>query len=282
MDAGTLLRPEDYPPPTEAAAPAAAAYRAEALRLGAGVEGHDYRYGDDLYQRIALFVPKRPNGTILAYMHGGGWVSGFKEVVAFMAPPLLEAGIVFASMGYRLAPAHLFPAGADDAMNGVRWLYQHAREFGGQRERLFLGGFSSGGHYAALLAVRKDWQASRGLPQDVVRGCVPVSGVYDLTSSGGLTQRPRFLGPEESGNDLAASPIYQMQGKPPPFFMAHGDNDFPHLMKQAQVMEAALRKAGGEVERIVFAGRNHFTSSLATADPSMPWRRRAVEWLLAH
>ena len=72
-----LLRPEDYAQ-TEAVPPAAAAYRVEALRLGEGVEGIDCRYGDDIYQRIALFVPPRPNGTVLMYMHGGGWTSGFK------------------------------------------------------------------------------------------------------------------------------------------------------------------------------------------------------------
>ena len=103
-----------------------------------------------------------------------------------------------------------------------------------------------------------------------------------VAETSGLSMRPRFLGAEGKGTEREASPLFNIQGKPPPFFMAHGDNDFPHLMKQAQVMEAALRKAGGEVERMVLAGRTHFTASLATADPAMPWRKRAVEWLAAH
>src|SRR5579864_2407722 len=122
MKPGPLLRPEDYPGPQEPVPPAAHAYRAEALRLGIGVEGLDCGYGEDLYRRIALFVPSRPNGTVLAFMHGGGWVSGFKEMLAFMAPPLTQAGILLASAGYRLAPAHVFPAGYDDAADAIQWL----------------------------------------------------------------------------------------------------------------------------------------------------------------
>lgn len=282
MKPGPLLTPEDYPASQEPVPPAAVEYRAEALRRGAGIEGLDCRYGDDLYQRIALFVPPRPNGTVLAYMHGGGWVSGFKEILAFMAPSLLEAGILFASVGYRLAPQHVFPAGYDDAARAVQWLYRNVEQYGGKRERLFTGGFSAGGHYAALLAVRRDWQARHDVPKEVFRGCIPVSGVYDFTETSGLSVRPRFLGAEGRGTEREASPLFNIQGKPPPFFMAHGDNDFPHLMKQAVVMEQALRQAGGEVERIVLAGRTHFTSSLATAESAMPWQKRAIDWMNKH
>ena len=273
-----LLGPEDYPP-QEPVPAAPAAYRAEALRLGKGVEGIDCRYGEDIYQRIALFVPKRPNGTVLMYMHGGGWTSGFKEMLAFMAPGLTAAGITFASAGYRLAPQNVFPAGFNDAADALAWLHANVAGYGGDPSRLFVGGHSAGAHYAALLAVRRDWQGSRGLPVDVIRGCTPVSGSYDLTATSGMSMRPRFLGPADSGCERDASPIFNIAPPPPPFLIAHGSEDFPHLMRQAADMEKALAGAGGKVERIVLAGRTHFTASLATADPAMPWQARAIEWL---
>jgi hypothetical protein len=64
--------------------------------------------------------------------------------------------------------------------------------------------------------------------------------------------------------------------------MAHGEDDFPHLVRQAQTMEAALRTAGGEVERMVLRGRTHFTASLATSEPDMPWLSRAKAWIESH
>src|SRR5690606_18240698 len=116
------------------------------------------------------------------------------EWMAFMAPPLNEAGVSFASIGYRLALQHVFPSGLDDAAAALRWLYEHAADYGYDRDRIFIGGHSAGGHYASLLAVRRDWQTGFGLPIDVVRGCLPVSGVYDFGAESGLSQRPRFLG----------------------------------------------------------------------------------------
>ena len=71
-----LLKGEDYPPQEPVTKEAAIAYRTEALRRAEGVEGLDCAYGKDIYQRIALFVPPRPNGTVLAWMHGGGWSGG--------------------------------------------------------------------------------------------------------------------------------------------------------------------------------------------------------------
>ena len=273
-----LLTAADYPPQEELTRPAGIAYRQEALRRGAGVDGRDVRCGDNIYQRIALFVPKRPNGIVLAWMHGGGWTSGYKEIMAFMAPPYLEAGMVFASIGYRLAPEHLYPSGFEDAARGIKWLHDHAAEYGGDPEKIFVGGFSAGAHYAAHLGVRRDWQAPLDLPADVVKGCLPVSGTYDFTPQGGLTPKPRFLGKEEK-TEKAASPLYNIQGKPPPFLMANGTVDFPAIMLQTPRMQEALRGAGGECERIIFEGCDHFKSSLGTVDPEKPWLSRSIAWI---
>ena len=226
---------------------------------------------------LAVFRAPAPNGTLLAFMHGGGWTNGYKEWMAFMAPAFTAAGVTFATIGYRLAPAHLFPAGVDDAVTALAWLHNNAATFDCDPARIFLGGHSAGGHYAALLAVRRDWQASAGLARDVIRGCLPISGVYDFGPQSGLSARPRFLG--AAGNEQRASPIDRIENKPPPFLIAHGDEDFPHLMKQAERMEAALLAAGGDAERVVLKGCNHFTASYAGGEADGPWVPRALGWM---
>jgi hypothetical protein len=67
-----LLTGADYPPQDELTRPAGIAYRQEALRRGAGVDGRDVRCGDNIYQRIALFVPKRPPRMEAALRAAGG------------------------------------------------------------------------------------------------------------------------------------------------------------------------------------------------------------------
>jgi arylformamidase len=273
---GEIMKLEEYPP-QEPPSDNGRVYGDKVMQLGAGLEGIERRYGEDAYQSLAVFRAPEGNGTLLAFMHGGGWTNGYKEWMAFMAPTLTAAGVTFATIGYRLAPTHFFPAGIDDTIAALTWLHDNAVAFDCDPTRIFLGGHSAGGHYAALIAVRRDWQAHAGLPRDVIRGCLPISGVYDFGAQSGLSTRPRFLG--AAGNEKLASPIDRIEEKPPPFLIAHGDEDFPHLMKQAERMEAALRAAGGDVERVVLKGRNHFTASYAGGEPAGPWVPRALNWM---
>ncbi len=271
------MRIEDYPP-QEPFTAIGEAYHA-AVMARAGGAAIEIAYGADPYQAIALHVPPTPNGTVLAFMHGGGWTNGYKEWMAFMAPPLTAEGILFASIGYRLAPQTVFPAGFEDAADALALLHREAAAHGGDPARIFVGGHSAGGHYAALLAVSDGWQEPRGLPRTVVRGCLPVSGVFDFTETSGLSMRPRFLGP--SGNERDASPLHALTGTPPPFLIAHGDADFPHLVEQAIAMERVLAAAGGPVERLVLAGCDHLGASYACADADAAWLPRALAWMAA-
>jgi arylformamidase len=272
------MRIEEYPP-QEPLSAQGKAYHDECLRRATLAPSEEIAYGADPYQRIAIFRAAKPNGSILVFWHGGGWTGGYKEWMSFMAPAFAAAGVTFVSPGYRLAPQHLFPAGLEDCADAVARVHAEARRLGGDPARIFLGGHSAGGHYAALLAVTRDWQARRGLPLDVVRGCLPISGVFQFGEGAGLTVRPRFLGSEGSGSDRAASPLHRMEGTPPPFLIVHGEKDFPHLMRQAEAMEAALRQAGGRVERHVLAGRDHFSASYAGGEADGPWVARALAWM---
>jgi acetyl esterase/lipase len=270
------MKPEDYPA-QEAFTPIGARYHETVSRLGEGLTAIEAATGDDPYQSLAVHPAAKPDGTVLAFVHGGGWTNGYKEWMAFMAPALNAQGVTFVSIGYRLAPRHLFPVGVEDVIAGLAWIHREIAAHGGDPARIFIGGHSAGGHYTALLAVRDDWQASAGLPGDLVRGCLPVSGVYDFGPDSGLSMRPRFLGPE--GNEDPASPISRIAGRPPPFLMAHGDRDFPHLILQAERMEAALSAAGGRVERLVLDNCDHLGASYRTGEAKGAWLPRAVGWM---
>jgi arylformamidase len=216
---------------------------------------------------------------VLAFMVGGGWTNVYKEMLAFMAPPFNKAGITFASLGYRLAPKHIFPDGWIDAASGIGWLYDNVAAYGGDPGRIFVGGASAGGHYATLLACRQDWQESLRVPIDVIRGCLSISGVYDFTPGNGIHARPRFLGPEALGNDVHASPLFHLGERPPPLLLAHGSDDFPHLVVQARKLERVLSVRGADVQRIELAGRTHFSAAYRSVEPDSEWLIKALSWM---
>ena len=271
------LRALDSYPEQEPFSEIGAKYHVRVQELGAGISGDAFAYGDDPYQEVAVFAAPRPNGNVVAFMHGGGWTNGYKEWMAFMAPPLTAAGITFVSMGYRLAPRVTWPAGVEDAAAGIAWVHQNIGRFGGDPRRIFVGGHSAGGHHAAWLAVRSDWQARVDVPADVIAGALPVSGVFDFTEGNGMPARPRFLG-ENSANDRDASPIHTIANTPP-FLIAWGERDFPHLIVQAERMADALRDAGAAVETLCLDAADHLGASYACGDSHGVWLSSLVNWI---
>jgi arylformamidase len=259
-------------PPQVPFSPAAQAYHNHVMELGGSVaDGEDTAYGADPYQRLLIYRAAKPAASVLAFFHGGGWTNGYKEWMAFMAPAVTSAGITFVSIGYRLAPTHLFPTGFEDCADGLLT----AHELTGYAP-LFVGGHSSGGHYAALLAVRNQWWRRRSLSANPLRGCLPISGVYNLGHGSGLSIRPRFLGVGDT--ERAASPMAEITDRTP-FLIAYGEHDFPHLIAQAEAMYRTLKAAGTTVEVLVLLGCDHFSASYHAGDAAGAWLSRAASFI---
>jgi acetyl esterase len=88
---------------------------------------------------------------VLVYFHGGGWVLGNIESHENVCRAVANAaGVIVVTVEYRLAPEHRFPAAVDDAYAATTWSASHATEFGGDPERIAVGGDSAGGNLAAV------------------------------------------------------------------------------------------------------------------------------------
>ena len=274
------MRYADYPQ-QEPLSEAGTAYGAECWRRGADIPSKEFAFGGDIYQRLLVFEAQRPDGRVLLFWHGGGWTSGYKEWMGFMAPAITTAGVTFVSAGYRLAPQHVFPAALDDCVDAIKWVADNITHHGGDAGRIFIGGHSAGGHYAALLAANARWTNAAGLARNVVRGCLPLSGVFEFGEASGLNARPRFLG-SDLANQLRASPRWNLNSPLPPFLVAHGSCDFPHLIAQAGRFISAVRDHGGEAQHLDMPERTHFTSSYAAGEADGPWVPEALAFMARH
>ncbi|MGI9642083.1 MAG: alpha/beta hydrolase [Acidimicrobiia bacterium] len=97
---------------------------------------------------------ERPSGALL-WIHGGGMVMGVPEQDHQWCTELTdELGILVASVDYRLAPEHPFPAGLDDCMAALRWLHDHAEDLAVDPTRIAVGGASAGAGLAASVCQR--------------------------------------------------------------------------------------------------------------------------------
>jgi acetyl esterase len=214
-------------------------------------------------------VARRP---AIILVHGGSWTHGDKSQWLGICQWLASDGFVAASIGYRLAPAHVFPAGISDLQTAVRWLKSPTQvaAYAINPDRIGAFGGSAGGNLVSLLGVTGTGPVDQG---DRVEAVAELSGPIDLTS-GGLEQADfypyelSYLGCasySDCPQARAASPIFHVARNDPPFFVAQSTNERIPLV-QSQRFVAALRAAGVATEFLTRPGDRH---SVAMLDPAI-------------
>ncbi len=243
----------------------------------------DVTFGDDYYQKLDIYLPDKTalstqhdTVPVILFCHGGGWNFGYKEWNGFMAPALIDLPAIFVSVSYRLAPEHKFPAPLEDVLSGLAWVYNNIADHGGDPTRIFMGGWSAGGTLAALAAVRRDLYSDFGLPDDVIKGCVATSTPFDHRvdnpppgSTTERLQRQLFTRPEHV---VETSAMAYLEGLNTPFFISHGENDFPHVMATSKLMYKALTAQGTPAKYHIFPTFDHYQNNLDQG-------RRGNEWV---
>jgi acetyl esterase/lipase len=125
------------------------AFRRDVVRVRSLAYGEGPRRNLDVYHRR-----DRPAAVpVVLHFHGGGFYSGNKRREARpLIGHLVSQGMVCASANYRLRPRVGSDEQIADALAAIEWVRSHAREYGGDPDRIFLVG-SSAGAYLSVAAV---------------------------------------------------------------------------------------------------------------------------------
>jgi len=219
---------------------------------------------------------------LAVFIHGGAWTGGDKGggLTRTDARMLYQLGFAVASLNYRLAPAHHFPAQVQDCKLAIRFLRANAGWLGFDPGRVGLWGSSAGGHLVSLMASADDDDGLEGpgFP-DVssrVQAVVDHFGPTDLTVQGGavsdwgLQTITDFLGCDPRiclEASRAASPVTYVTPDDPPILILHGEKDQTVPYQQGVLFAEVLRRAGNACALIRVLNAGHgFTPTPAGAD----------------
>ncbi len=214
-------------------------------------------YGPKDIEKLDIYTTQRPNAPINVFIHGGAWRAGDAKGAAYMSETYVDAGAIFMSLDFNnVGEVHgNLLVMADQVRRAVAWVKRNAASFGGDPERVYVSGTSSGAHLAGVV-LTTDWQNDFGLPADTVKGGLCCSGMYDLypvslsARAGYVKFTPQMIERLSSQRhlDKLAAPVV----------VALGTLETPEFQRQNREFAAAVKAAGKPVTLLVGQGYNHF------------------------
>ena len=218
---------------------------------------------------VRVYTP-RGHGPfpVLVSFHGGGFnLCSIETHDEFCRALTNAADCIVVSVGYRLAPEHKFPAGADDCYATTKWVVENADAIGGDPTRVAVGGDSAGGNLAAVVTLMA---RDRGTPPLVYQLLIyPVTNFafdtpsyrenakgYFLTKDVMVWHWNQYLESEADGQNGYASPLQaeDLRGLPPALVITA---EFDPLRDEGEAYAARLREAGVPVVCTRYNGMIH-------------------------
>lgn len=243
-----------------------------------------YAGNDNPKQQVDVFLPKKRVDDkllpVVVFIHGGGWSGGDRKTYVPRAMELVSSGKYAAvAVGYRLSGEVKWPAQIYDCKAAIRYIRGHAKEWNIDPDKIGVTGASAGGHLVTLLGVSGGVKNLEGNVGDFMSLPSTVTAVINFCGPSDFT-KPLMQGEAAKVDDPAvagvlggpinehldaahdASPVWHLQhktakGKLPPIMTVHGTDDGRVDFKHAEMLDAALKEAGGESIVVAMKGMGH-------------------------
>jgi acetyl esterase len=229
--------------------------------------------------RVRLYTPDTsPPHPAVMFVHGGGWALGSVELADPLCRALCRAsGMLVASVDYRLAPEHRFPAGLDDAYAALLWLHANAERLGAIPGLLAVCGDSAGGNLSAALVLKaRDLNgpeiALQVLIYPALDPMLREASFERLANGYGLTRDDMrnfwdlYLGSADDAANPYASPLQatDLRGVAPAFIVTA---EYDPLVDEGERYAGMLQAAGVPARATRYPGMIHgFVSYLGWID----------------
>jgi len=218
----------------------------------------DVAYGPGARQRLDLFPP--PKGVTspptAIFFHGGFWKSGDKGDLSLVALGLRSLGAAIVLPNYPLCPVASIHDAVDSALQAVRWVVAHAKEFAANPSNIWLCGHSSGAHLAASCCARLSRESSDDTRVSV-KAAIVSSGMYKLEPIR-LSYLNRDLRLKQE-DVVQLSPAIAASFLNIPVIVAVGEEESPEFIHQSEDLAGGIKRLGAIASLHHVPGTNHYT-----------------------
>lgn len=224
----------------------------------------DAPYGERALETMDIFPSAGRSLGVVSFIHGGYWRSRDKSDFSFLARTFCGAGYTLAIPNYALCSNITIEYIVRQMLKAHAWLFQHATEYRADGARLIVCGHSAGAQLAAMMAAC-DWHRyEHGLPPDLVKGAIAVSGIYDLMPLRGTSINDDLRLDENAAR--VASPVTYSPSRAVPVVVAVGARESSEFQRQAKMLAECWPHCVRQ--SIVMPEDDHFTIVESLADRS--------------
>jgi triacylglycerol lipase len=240
----------------------------------------DVAYGPHERQRLDIHTATMRRSEravpVIAVFHGGGLVGGMRANTTTFADYFASIGFVGVAAGYRLAPDFKWPEGGRDVGAVVTWLRDHAREYGGDPERIFVTGISSGSLHAATYVFRPEL-----MPPGTARpaGAILLSGPYTFDFSSPNKGELAYFGEDKSRWPQMVVPGNVTRTDVPVLFTTAEYDDPRYLTAHAALFSELVEKHGVRPRFRQSLGHNHVSQLLSVGTPDTSVSREILDFI---
>ena len=232
-------------------------------------------YGPTPSETLDIFPAEKLCSPIHIFFHGGYWHSLTSRDFAFVAEGLVRNGITAVLVNYALCPSVNIDEIVSQSRAAAAWTYLNAEDFDGNPERISVSGHSAGGHLTGML-LSTDWGKNYGLPPNLIKGFLPVSGLFDLKPFPFSWLQPKLLLTSEQV--LRNSPVFLKPVYTPHVMVAVGADESHEFHRQSKNYTIFLQKHGVPAEYLSMPGKNHFNIIHDFLGDGGPLCKKIIEW----
>lgn len=222
----------------------------------------DIQYGSHRDEVLDIFPaegtgrPGKAGPPVHLFIHGGYWRAFYKDRFACVAQGLQPLGATTMVMSYTLCPEVTMDVIVHQCRAAIAWIWKTAAGFGADPDRIYVSGHSAGGHLTAML-LGTDWEGAYDIPNNVIKGATPISGLFDLRPI-----RHTYLQPELHLDDVQVarnSPVDHPPVAKTPVIGTYGADETAGFAAQWDAYRPVLEAAGCPVEFLEMPGHDHFS-----------------------
>lgn len=232
---------------------------------------------------LDVYAPKKQKaGTeVLLFVHGGNWRSGKRSRYKFFGKGFAKKGVVTVVLDYRLSDRTTYKGMAADVAKAAQWVKENISKFGGDPDKIFLSGHSSGAHLASLVATDPKYFEELKM-NDPLKGVVLIDpfglNMYTYLKNSQNKEDsiyfPAFTKDPQNWKD--GSPLYHLGKNSPRHILFVGEKTYPVIKIYSREFLMALKPFQPEIQLVEVKGKKHVPM---IAQFYNPWNKRYGEIL---